>query len=120
MGEAVSQRQDPDEIAEASISRTVVQMKDGRAGILNVLAAAGLAKSKSEARQKVLEGAVNIGSERTKITDPKAEIEIADGLIIRLGATCDASNSTTDRGLCLCGDRPPGLSVLPGQEARRH
>jgi tyrosyl-tRNA synthetase len=80
-----SQRQDPDEIAEAVISRAAIQFKEGKAGIVRVLVAAGLAKSNNEARQKVLEGAVNIGPERTKVSDPKAEIDLGDGLIVRLG-----------------------------------
>lgn len=81
----ISGKQDPEDIPEAVISRAVVQFKDGKAGVLRVVVAAGLAKSNSEARQKVTEGAVNIGPDRTKITDPKAEIELADGLILRLG-----------------------------------
>ncbi len=80
-----SQRQDPTDIAEVAISRSAIQFKDGKAGIVRVLVAAGLAKSNNEARQKVQEGAVTTGPERTKVTDPKAEIEIYDGLIIRLG-----------------------------------
>ena len=80
-----SGRQDPSEIAEASISRAAIQFNGGKAGVVRVIVAAGLAKSNNEARNKVTEGAVNIGPDRTKITDPKAEIEIADGLILRLG-----------------------------------
>jgi tyrosyl-tRNA synthetase len=80
-----SQRQDPTDIPEPTVSRAAVQLKDGKAGVLRVIVAAGLAKSNNEARQKVLEGAVNIGPDRSKLTDPKAEIEITDGLIIRLG-----------------------------------
>ncbi len=80
-----SQKQDPAEIAEAPISKAAIQFKEGKAGIVRVVVAAGLAKSNGEARQKVLEGAVNVGPERTKVTDPKTEIEIVDGLIIRLG-----------------------------------
>jgi tyrosyl-tRNA synthetase len=80
-----SGKRDPDEIPQALISRTAIQLKDGKAAILRVLVAAGLAKSNNEARQKVTEGAVNFGPNRTKVTDPKAELEIVDGLIIRLG-----------------------------------
>jgi tyrosyl-tRNA synthetase len=80
-----SGRQDPLEIPEASISRAAIQFNEGKAGVLRIIVAAGLAKSNNEARNKVTEGAVNIGPDRTKITDPKAEIDIADGLIVRLG-----------------------------------
>ena len=83
--EQFSKGQDPTDIPEISISGGVVQFKDGKAGIVRVLVAAGLAKSNNEARQKVTEGAVSIGPEKTKITDPKADIELADGLILRLG-----------------------------------
>lgn len=75
----------PNEIDEAPVSRSAIQCKDGKAGLVRVLVGAGLAKSNNEARQKVQEGAVTIGPERTKVTDPKAEIDIQDGLIIRLG-----------------------------------
>ena len=80
-----SQKQDPTDVAEASVSRAAIQMTGTKAGITRVLAAAGLAKSNNEARQKVQEGAVTIGPDRTKITDPKTEIELADGLVLRLG-----------------------------------
>ena len=80
-----SQKQDPTDIPEAAISRAGVQFRDGKAGLVRVVVAAGLAKSNNEARQKVVEGAINIGPERTKIQDPKAEIELTDGLLIRLG-----------------------------------
>ncbi len=80
-----SGKQDPTEILEVQLSRAAIQLKEGKAGIVTVVAAAGLANSKNVARQKVAEGAVNIGPDRTKITDPKAEIDIVDGMIIRLG-----------------------------------
>lgn len=78
-------KKDPDAIQEAIVDRAAIQFKDGKAGIVRVLVAVGLAKSNGEARQKVTEGAVNIGPDRTKITDPKAEIEVVDGTIVRLG-----------------------------------
>ncbi len=80
-----SQRQDPTDIAEAAVSRAAVQFKDGKAALARVLVAANIAKSNNEARQKITEGAVNIGPDRTKITDPKAEIDLTDGMILRLG-----------------------------------
>ena len=80
-----SQRLDPSEMPEAVISRSAVQYRDGKVGILRLLVAAGLAKSNNEARQKTLEGAVNFGPDRTRANDPKAEIDVADGLVLRLG-----------------------------------
>jgi tyrosyl-tRNA synthetase len=55
-------------------------------GICDLLVALGLAKSKSEARQKVTEGAVTIGPDREKLTDFKATVAVTDGLIVRLGS----------------------------------
>ena len=78
-----SRKQDPNEITEVSISSAIPG--DVKVGILKVLVAAGLAKSNNVARQKVTEGAVNIGPDRTKITDPKTKIDVTDGLVIRLG-----------------------------------
>ena len=80
-----SKGKDPKEIVEVNVSRATLSLAGNKAGVLNVLRAAGLTKSNNEARQKVTEGAVNIGPDRTKISDPKVEIEVADGLILRLG-----------------------------------
>jgi tyrosyl-tRNA synthetase len=74
-----SSRQDPDHIDEVTISA------GGPTKVLDLLVAAGLAKSKSEARKKVEEGAVNYGPDRTKVTDWQAAVPVADGLILRLG-----------------------------------
>ncbi len=78
-----SRGEDPANIAEVSVDFAALGGVKGP--IAKLLVSAGLAKSNSEARQKVIEGAVNFGPERTKITDPKAEIEFADGLVLRLG-----------------------------------
>jgi tyrosyl-tRNA synthetase len=34
----------------------------------------------------VTEGAVSIGPDRTKVTDPKAMVQLDDGMIVRLGS----------------------------------
>ena len=44
-----------------------------------------LAASKGEARRKIEEGAFNYGPDRTKVTDVKSTVTVADGLVIRLG-----------------------------------
>jgi len=80
-----SRKEDPTDIPEAAISRQAVQAKDGKAVIMRVVTAAGLVKSNGESKKKIQEGAVSIGPDRTKITDPMAEIDLADGLIVRLG-----------------------------------
>jgi tyrosyl-tRNA synthetase len=79
-----SQKKDPTEIAEAPLSRN--ELIEGRVNVGKLLVSLGLAKSNNEARQKVQEGAVTIGPDRTKIADPKATVEVTDGLIVRLGS----------------------------------
>jgi tyrosyl-tRNA synthetase len=69
---------DPENIPEVTIPA-------GTANVLDVLVAAKLCGSKSEARKKVEEGAVNVGPDRSKITDWKATLDVGSGLIVRLG-----------------------------------
>ncbi len=79
-----SQKQDPDDVPEATVP--VAELQDGRIGIVRLVVLLGLAKSNNEARQKVMEGAVNVGPDRSKFTDPKAAVAVSDGLIVRLGS----------------------------------
>ena len=79
-----SGKQDPTEIPEVTIP--AAEIVDGSIIVSKLLVLAGMAKSNNEARQKITEGAVNIGPERVKITDTKAIIPLVDGLIIRLGS----------------------------------
>ncbi len=74
-----SGRQDPDHIDEVTVPA------GGPMKVLDLLVAAGLAKSKSEARKKVEEGAVNYGPDRTRVADWQATVPVADGLVLRLG-----------------------------------
>lgn len=69
---------DPDNIPEVMVSGAELP-------ILDLLVAVKLCGSKSEARKKVEEGAVNVGPDRAKVTDWKATLGITDGLIVRLG-----------------------------------
>ncbi|MDD5483330.1 MAG: tyrosine--tRNA ligase [Kiritimatiellae bacterium] len=71
----------PDAIPAANIP--AASLKDGKAGIVALLAAAGLAESKSAARRLVQQGAVKI--EGRKITDVNAEIAVADENILQAG-----------------------------------
>jgi tyrosyl-tRNA synthetase len=79
-----SRKEDPTEIAESAIQTT--ELQEGKISIVKLVALCGLAKSNSEARQKVSEGAVNIGPDRKKITDIKELIAVENGLIVRLGS----------------------------------
>lgn len=78
-----SERQDPTDIAEAIIP--VSEIADGKIWICKLLVLAGLAKSNNEARRAVQGGGVTLGPEREKVTDDKAQVAIADGLIVRIG-----------------------------------
>src|SRR5262249_8722350 len=78
-----SERQDPTEIPVVEIRRS--DLTDGKMPIYKLVAACGLAKSNNEARQHVKWGAVTIGPERQKITDPVAYVVVTDGLIVRVG-----------------------------------
>jgi tyrosyl-tRNA synthetase len=78
-----SQKQDPENIPDVLVPSDVAT---NEMGLLRLLVAVGFCKSNNEARQKVTEGAVSIGPDRTKLTDPKATVKLEDGLIVRLGS----------------------------------
>jgi tyrosyl-tRNA synthetase len=78
-----SQKQDPDCVPEVLIPAGAAT---NEMGLLRLLVAVGFCKSNNEARQKVTEGAVSIGPDRTKLTDPKATVVLEDGLVVRLGS----------------------------------
>ena len=80
----VSGGDDPTEIPEVNVPAT--EVRGGPVTIVRLLALLQLAKSNNEARQKVTEGAVTIGPERMKITDPRAGVDVTDGMIVRLGS----------------------------------
>lgn len=77
------QKQDPSDIPEVQVP--IGELKDGKISIARLLVLAGLASSASDARRLVAQGAVSIGPDRQKITDPKGDIEIYDRLILRAG-----------------------------------
>jgi tyrosyl-tRNA synthetase len=78
-----SGKQDPTEIPEATIPAS--SLSDGRIPVTKLLVALKLAASGNEARRLVQQGAVKIGPDREKITDPNALITVTDGLIVRVG-----------------------------------
>jgi tyrosyl-tRNA synthetase len=77
------EKKDPDNIPEV-----LIPADEGATpmGILTLLVKVGFCKSNNEARQKVTEGAVNLGPDRTKVTDPKMTLTVEDGLVVRLGS----------------------------------
>lgn len=81
-----AQKQDPDQIPEVELAVGDPDLKDGRMWIARLLVKAGLAPSTSEGQRLVKGGGVTLGPERTKLTDPKAEVPISDGLLVRVGS----------------------------------
>jgi tyrosyl-tRNA synthetase len=74
---------DPDQIPEKHLTKSYSTSNE--IPILDLLVILELCKSKSEARKKVEEGAVNVGPERKKVDDWKASVTVTDGLVVRLG-----------------------------------
>ena len=61
-------------------------MSEGKIPVAKLLVLLGWAKSNNEARRALEGGGVTIGPDRAKISDPKAVIDVEDGLLIRLGS----------------------------------
>lgn len=74
---------DPTDIDAVTIP--AAELQDGTVGVLKLMVLAGLAKSNSEARKKVEEGAFNYGPDKTKAADWKATVPVTEGLVLRLG-----------------------------------
>jgi tyrosyl-tRNA synthetase len=79
-----SRREDPTDIPEATLARS--ELQDGKIGIVKLLVATKLAASGNEARRNLGQGAVTIGPDKVKVTDPTAMLEIIDGLVVRFGS----------------------------------
>jgi len=79
-----SSGQDPSDIPETVIPRSALK-PNGTMWICDILISARLAISKKEAQRHVAAGAVTVGSEHQKISDPTADITVTEGLIIRVG-----------------------------------
>jgi tyrosyl-tRNA synthetase len=78
-----SQGQDPTDIPEVVVPPS--ELAGGLVWVCKLLVLLGLAKSNNEARRSIQGGAVTIGPEREKVTDPAANIAVHDGLIVRVG-----------------------------------
>lgn len=74
---------DPDTMPDVVIPPA--EIVDGQIAAIKLIVLAGWAKSNSEARKKIEEGAFNSGQERVKPGDFKSTIAVVDGLVIRLG-----------------------------------
>jgi tyrosyl-tRNA synthetase len=71
----------PEEIPEAEVGRD--RLSEGRMRLFRLLVELGLAASNGEARRLIGQGGVSING--TRITDVEADVEVRDGLIVRVG-----------------------------------
>jgi tyrosyl-tRNA synthetase len=77
-------REDPTDVPAVEVPRS--ELSDGKIWICKLLVLLGLVKSNNEGRRAIEGGGVTLGPEREKITDPKANVPVSDGLIVRYGA----------------------------------
>jgi tyrosyl-tRNA synthetase len=74
---------DPEEMPEIVVPAPWLQANG--VPVVELLVSARLVSSKSEARRKIEEGAVNYGPERVKVSDIRMVLPVHDGLVLRLG-----------------------------------
>lgn len=79
----------PEQVQEVTIPRG--ELKDGKLWMVRLLILAGFATTNSDARRLITQGGVHVGAycdtpvPFKEITDPKADIEIATGMILKVG-----------------------------------
>jgi tyrosyl-tRNA synthetase len=78
-----SERQDPSEVPEVTISSS--ELADGKIPAFRLLVLAGLVKSNNEARRTIAGNGMTIGPERETVTDANALLTVSTGLIVRVG-----------------------------------
>jgi tyrosyl-tRNA synthetase len=74
---------DPTEIPEVPFP--TAELTEGRVGICRLLTGIGFTNSNNEARRLVEGGGVNLGPNRERVTDFKANVPVTDGLVVRAG-----------------------------------
>jgi tyrosyl-tRNA synthetase len=79
-----SQREDPTDIPDVTFA--ISELANNKLWIAKVLVKCGFAKSNGEAQRLVQQGGVTIGPDREKVSDPKLELAVTDGLLIRVGS----------------------------------
>ena len=80
----VSRKAIPTDIEERPVP--AAELKEGRIWVCRLLVLLDFAKSNNEARRLVQGGAVSVGAEQEKVTDPAAHLAVPDGLIVRAGS----------------------------------
>jgi tyrosyl-tRNA synthetase len=79
----VSQGATPEDVPVIAVP--VSELSDNKMWICKLLVLVGMAKSNNEGRRLVEGGAVRLGDESAKITDPKANVLVTSGMIVRVG-----------------------------------
>ncbi len=75
---------DPTEIPEVGVLSNQLDA-EGRIAASRLIVLLGFETSTSNARRTMEQGGVNVGPERTPVTDPKASLTVTTGLIVRVG-----------------------------------
>ena len=75
---------DPDEIPEVALGADLLDA-ESKIQAPRLIALLGLETSTSNARRVIEQGGVNVGPGREAVTDPKALVEVVDGLVVRVG-----------------------------------
>ena len=75
---------DPTEIPEINVRSDQLDA-EGRIAASRLIVLLGFETSTSNARRTMEQGGVNIGPERTPVTDPKSSLAVTTGLIVRVG-----------------------------------
>ena len=76
--------EDPEEIPEVIVHRHLLD-PDGTMMGPKLIVALGFESSTSNARRVIEQGGFTIGPDRQLILDPKAQVPVSDGLIVRVG-----------------------------------
>ncbi|MGE5755538.1 MAG: tyrosine--tRNA ligase [Planctomycetaceae bacterium] len=79
-----SEGKDPEDIPKIEISKEYLAAEN-LMSLARLIVELGMEMSTSNARRVIEQGGVNIGPEHTVISDPKATIQVTDGLIVRVG-----------------------------------
>jgi tyrosyl-tRNA synthetase len=74
-------RERPQDVPRVSIP--IERLEDGKIPIVDLLELSGLVGSRSEARRLITQGAVELDG--TRVTDLKAQVEVEDGMLLRVG-----------------------------------
>ena len=79
----VSGGEDPSDIPIVTLAKS--DLENGEMQLPKLLIALGMVKSGNEARRVIQQGGAQIGEDRQKISDPKANVKVEEDLIVRVG-----------------------------------